>query len=166
MKFGKVTHPENIKFTLPSTHPGTKKVLSVGKNPGIGDIRVGCAKWNRRDLKNFYPRGTKEELEYYASQFNSIEFNATFYRMFPEEQFITWQQKTPGNFLFFPKIPRIISHNKRLKDCERQVDDFAASVLGLEIDLVWSFYKCRTIFRQKILTAWSHFLNIGPKKFL
>ena len=32
----------------------------------------------KTDLKGFYPKGTKDELKYYATQFNSIELNATF----------------------------------------------------------------------------------------
>jgi uncharacterized protein YecE (DUF72 family) len=40
---------------------------------------LSCAKWNKQDLKGFYPRGTKDELAYYSTQFNSIELNATFY---------------------------------------------------------------------------------------
>ena len=86
MKFGKVDHPEHIDFTIPSDHPDTPVVLSKTKTGAETKIYVGCAKWNRQDLKNFYPRGTKDELEYYSSQFNCIELNATFYRIFPAEQ--------------------------------------------------------------------------------
>ena len=75
MKFGKVDDPENIDFTLPKDHPGTKKVLTKHKKSSPPNLYVGCAKWNKQDLKNFYPRGTKDELAYYSSQFNSIELN-------------------------------------------------------------------------------------------
>ena len=92
MKFGKVDHPEQIDFTLPQDHPGTKSTLNKSKK-GPLKLYVGCAKWNRADLKGFYPRGTKDELEYYSSQFNSIEFNASFYRIFPPEQFKKWTQQ-------------------------------------------------------------------------
>ena len=102
MKFGSVDHPENIDFTLPKDHPDTQRVLNAAGNDGIPDIYVGCAKWNRADLKGFYPRGIKDELEYYSRQFNCIELNATFYRNFPAEQFQKWYEKTPGNFKFFP----------------------------------------------------------------
>ena len=87
MKFGSVDNPENIDFTLPPDHPNTKRVLSKYKNESNFNLFVGCAKWNRADLKGFYPRGTKDELEYYSTQFNSIELNATFYRIFPAETF-------------------------------------------------------------------------------
>ena len=87
MKFGKVEQPELIDFTIPKDHPETEVVLSKTERDSPLQLYVGCAKWNRQDLKNFYPRGTKDELIYYSSQFNSIEMNATFYRIFPGEQY-------------------------------------------------------------------------------
>jgi len=62
MKFGRVEHPEIIDLTLPQDHPGTKRVLSNFKATNHPEVYVGCAKWNRQDLKGFYPRGTKDEL--------------------------------------------------------------------------------------------------------
>ena len=59
MKFGKVEQPELIDFTIPEDHPDTEVVLSKIKGATPFKLYVGCAKWNRQDLKNFYPRGTK-----------------------------------------------------------------------------------------------------------
>jgi len=73
MKFGRVDNPEIIDFTLPKDHPDTHVLLATSDNSNPLQVFVGCAKWNRADLKGFYPRGTKDELTYYASQFNSIE---------------------------------------------------------------------------------------------
>ena len=72
MKFGKVDNPELIDFTLPNTRPKTFDVLSKYEKSDKPNFFIGCAKWNRADLKGFYPRGTKDELEYYSKQFNSI----------------------------------------------------------------------------------------------
>lgn len=116
MKFGKVEQPELIDFTLPSDHPNTAIVLAKQHVEEPVNVYVGCAKWNKKDLKNFYPRGTKEELTYYSSQFNSIELNATFYRMFPVETYQKWYNKTPENFKFFPKIVQNVSHLRRLNE--------------------------------------------------
>ena len=77
MKFGQVEDPSLIDFTIPQDHINTSLVLERNKE-GLKDIFVGCAKWNKTDLKGFYPKGTKDELTYYATQFNSIEMNATF----------------------------------------------------------------------------------------
>ena len=84
MKFGKVDNPENIDFTLPPDRMDMSQLLI--EESGDKEVYVGCAKWNRQDLKNFYPRGTKDELSYYSTQFNSIELNTFFYRIFPPEQ--------------------------------------------------------------------------------
>ena len=94
MKFGKVDNPESIDFTLPKDHPDTAGVLAKTKSEGIQSVYVGCAKWNRQDLKNFYPRGTKDELSYYSTQFNSIEMNSTFYNSPSKEQVQKWKEKT------------------------------------------------------------------------
>ena len=81
--------------------------LIVKKNKEF-DVFVGCAKWNKTDLKGFYPKGTKDELAYYAQQFNSIELNATFYSSPSKDQVKIWKDKTPENFKFFPKIPQSV----------------------------------------------------------
>ena len=74
MKFGAVPNPQDIDFSLPEDHQDTSSVL--GRNTeGFGKVYVGCAKWNKQDLKGFYPRGTKDELTYYGTQFNCIELN-------------------------------------------------------------------------------------------
>ena len=113
MKFGQVEDLSQVDFTLPQDHKNTKKILKRSK-PKKLEICIGCAKWNRNDLKGFYPRGTKDELKYYATQFNSVELNATFYRMPREEQLQIWKDKTPTNFRFFPKITNSVSHYRRL----------------------------------------------------
>ena len=51
MKFGKVDHPELIDFTIPNTHPDTEVLLGNLKSNDALHISVGCAKWNRQDLK-------------------------------------------------------------------------------------------------------------------
>ncbi|WP_037321721.1 DUF72 domain-containing protein [Salegentibacter sp. Hel_I_6] len=165
MNFGKVDHPENIDFTLPETHPDTIKVLNkTSSKDGFNDVRIGCAKWNRKDLKNFYPRGTKDELIYYSSQFNSIEFNGSFYRMYPEEQFEKWYGKAEENFKFFPKVPRIISHIKRLNGTEEQTDEFVKNLLQLKEKLGMVFLQMRDDFSPKSIIRLDDFLAHWPKE--
>ena len=103
MKFGSVDNPGELDLSLPQDHPDTYSVLESSNSSSL-DIYVGCAKWNKKDLKGFYPRGTKDELEYYATHFNSIELNATHYRIFGEDVVSGWREKTGDNFKFFPKV--------------------------------------------------------------
>src|SRR5699024_10746307 len=124
MKFGSVENPDLADLTLPDDHPGTADVLVRDRQTEAPRVFVGCAKWNRQELKNFYPRGAKDELTYYATQFNAIELNATFYRNFPPEQVSKWCSKVPESFRFFPKVNRRISHLKWLNDIEQPVEEF------------------------------------------
>jgi len=136
MKFGQVDNPAEIDFTIPKDHPDTRKVLAKSKAKDM-DIRVGCAKWNKTDLKNFYPKGTKDELGYYTTQFNCIELNATFYRPFPPKQYEKWNETTPADFRFFPKFGQSISHFRRLKDVDELVEDTVSrfSLLGRKLGM-------------------------------
>ena len=164
MQFGKVSNPAEIDFTLPADHPQTTEVLQQRNATGFKDVRVGCAKWNKKDLKNFYPKGVKDELEYYSSQFNSIELNASFYRMFPAEQFKKWEEKAAQGFKFFPKIPRFISHIRRLRNAESQTDEFVGNVLSLKEKLGSVFLQMPENFHAKNIDALEGFLKHWPQE--
>ncbi len=164
MKFGSVDHPELIDFTLPQDHPDTKRVLNLVKDDAIPDMYVGCAKWNRADLKGFYPRGTKDELTYYASQFNAIELNATFYRIFPAEQFAKWYDKTPEGFKFFPKLNQEISHWKRLNDTKAVVENYLYNAVNLKEKLGTIFLQMHSNFAPKDFNRVVTFIEEWPKE--
>ena len=166
MKFGKVEHPELVDFSIPSDHPSTAVVLSNAEKEKELDIYVGCAKWNRQDLKNFYPRGTKDELEYYSTQFNCIELNATFYRIFPPEQFAKWYDKTPTGFKFFPKLVQDISHRRRLNDqCYPIVDAYLEAASQLQEKLGTIFLQMHNNFGPKNWDRVVRFVEYWPKEF-
>ncbi|MGA1227293.1 MAG: DUF72 domain-containing protein [Tamlana sp.] len=164
MKFGSAQNPETIDFTLPDDHPDTKRVLNKVKDDNIPDIYVGCAKWNKADLKGFYPRGTKDELAYYATQFNSIELNATFYRIFPAEQFATWHKKTPEGFKFFPKLNQEISHWKRLQDIQEVVGNYLYNASNLKEKLGTVFLQMHNNFSPKDFDRVEAFVENWPKE--
>lgn len=165
MKFGKVADPGSVDFALPKDHPQTKKVLQKNSRKGLKAVRIGCAKWNRKDLKNFYPPGTKDELMYYASQFNSIELNAAFYRIFPATQFEKWHEKTKDfDFAFSPKIPRLITHIKRLNDTQVLVDDVVSNMLSLKEQLGMCFLQMPDNFSPKNIDRLNPFFEYWPNE--
>lgn len=163
MKFGKVDAPSIIDFTLPIDHHDTKTVLNNGVKSNSVQFHIGCAKWNKTDLKNFYPRGTKNELEYYSNEFNSIELNATFYRFFPEEQFTKWKDTTPDHFRFFPKITQTISQFKRLKETEELVDMYTHAIRHLDQKLGGVFLQMMHNFSPKDFDRVAKFAEYWPK---
>ncbi|MFT5884202.1 MAG: hypothetical protein ACI9IP_000657 [Arcticibacterium sp.] len=145
MKFGSVTDASFIDFTLPPDPLGTAGILKKGKHPLM--TYVGCAKWNRGDLKGFYPRGTKDELAYYATQFNSIELNATFYNNYSDEQIQKWCDKTPTDFRFFPKVSNYVSHIKRLNDVKGPMAEVIAGARSFGERLGMSFLQVHDNFK-------------------
>src|SRR5262245_42606043 len=150
MKFGQVDDPGEIDFTIPPDHPSTAKVLKAqaSKSDEL-EVYVGCAKWNKEDLKNFYPKGTKDELVYYSTQFNCIELNATFYRLFPPTTFEKWYATVPKNFRFFPKLEQSISHFRRLKDVQELVEHNVTNMSHLREKLVMPFLQLHDNFAPK-----------------
>ncbi|MDQ8144351.1 DUF72 domain-containing protein [Chryseobacterium sp. CFS15] len=163
MKFGQVEDPSKIDFTLPKDHSRTKEILKQNKK-GLENISIGCAKWNKTDLKGFYPKGTKDELTYYATQFNSIELNATFYGMPSSEQVLTWKEKTPANFKFFPKITNTVSHFRRLLNIDDVVTQFATAVLNFDEKLGTVFLQLHDNFKPKDYERLEQFVNKWPKE--
>ncbi|MCX2476039.1 DUF72 domain-containing protein [Pedobacter sp. MC2016-05] len=149
MQFGKVDDPSIIDFTLPADAPETAGILATNKPQQNFQAYVGCAKWNKADLKGFYPKGTKDELIYYATQFNSIELNATFYGMPSSEQVITWKEKTPADFKFFPKLTNTVSHFKRLINVKEPVEQFADAISNFEDKLGMAFLQLHDNFKPK-----------------
>jgi uncharacterized protein YecE (DUF72 family) len=149
MKFGQVENPKKIDFTIVSDHPGTAKVLKKNLKSKVFKAYVGCAKWNKKDLKNFYPSGVKDELAYYSTQFNCIELNATFYRLFPSATFDNWYKTVPEGFEFFPKLEQSISHFRRLKDVKEIVKRNVANMSHLHEKLGMPFLQMHNNFQPK-----------------
>ncbi len=163
MKFGSTDHPEKIDFALPPDHPDTAETLKKYKSDAPFEVYVGCAKWNKADLKGFYPRGTKDELTYYSRQFNSIELNATFYNSPDKNQVVQWKEKTPEDFKFFPKIPQSVSHYRRLNDVKNLTDEFADAVSMFEEKLGMVFLQMIDNFKPKFIDRVEGFAQDFPK---
>jgi len=163
MKFGQVENPTAVDFSLPADHPATNIILENNDQSKPLNVYVGCAKWNRTDLKGFYPRGTKDELSYYSTQFNSIELNATFYGMPSAQQVITWRDKTPDDFRFFPKITQSISHMRRLNNVEQLTEQYCDNICNFEHKLGMVFLQLHDNFGSKNYDRLVSFIESFPK---
>lgn len=163
MKFGKVEHPELVDFTLPADNPETKRVLNQHRSEASFEVYVGCAKWNRNDLKGFYPKGTKDELTYYSRQFNAIEMNATFYKMPDWKQVEKWKEKTPEGFKFFPKVTDLITHYRRLINVQEPVENFCDAISNFEDRLGMAFMQLHENFHPKDFERLKGVLEHFPK---
>lgn len=78
-------------------------------------IRVGTSGWSYPSGKGtwkdvFYPRGTRDELAYYAARFDTVEVNSTFYRIQSPQTALSWARRTPADFLFSVKLFQKFTH--------------------------------------------------------
>lgn len=97
------------------------------------DIRVGTSGWNYWHWKGlFYPEDLPRDhwLAHYQSKFDTLELNASFYRIPRASTFARWQQESPKGFLWTVKAHREITHFTRLAQRE-PLEKFFAAVEGL-----------------------------------
>jgi uncharacterized protein YecE (DUF72 family) len=82
----------------------------------------------------FYPPGLKKAgyLGFYAEHFNSVEVDATFYRIPSEKTIHNWFAETPEKFVFACKVPQSITHESCLVDCDDQFRAFVNVMARLE----------------------------------
>ncbi len=78
---------------------------------------------------------TATHLERYATYFDCVEINSTFSRTHRFETFVRWAAGVPSSFRFSAKLPRGITHDRRLCDCEDAIAYFCATVAGLGVKL-------------------------------
>ena len=97
-------------------------------------VRVGCSGWNYADWRGrVYPPGCppRRWLAHYATLFDTVEVNSTFYRLARPEAVARWLEATPEEFLFTVKASRFLTHMKRLTDMERGVERLYAGIAPL-----------------------------------
>jgi uncharacterized protein YecE (DUF72 family) len=113
MEFGRVEHPELVDHTLAPDPPATSHVLKTAERDGAFSMCFGTSQWHDDGYYgSLYPERVKkgEELHWYARQFNTIEFNPSFYAIPPVASVKKWASLVPDGFSFCCKVPRYISH--------------------------------------------------------
>ena len=93
----------------------------------MSEVRVGCSGWNYKHWREVvYPKGlaARRWLEHYATLFDTVEVNATFYRLPTRSAVAGWVEQTPPGFLFSVKASRYLTHVKRLGDLGQGLERF------------------------------------------
>ena len=87
---------------------------SAGPRP----VRLGCSGWNYASWKDEFYEGRPARLwlEHYATHFDTVEVNNTFYRLPRREAVANWERTAPAGFTFALKISRYLTHVKRLTE--------------------------------------------------
>jgi uncharacterized protein YecE (DUF72 family) len=137
MEFGRVPEEElnSIDFSLPAEPAGNKKILGGKKKKDV-KFYLGCAKWGRQEwVGKIYPPKTKEKnfLQHYVEHYNSIELNATHYKIYGENGIRKWAEKAKGkDFKFCPKMYQGITHRGSLKGKDFLTNEFFRGIVGFE----------------------------------
>jgi uncharacterized protein YecE (DUF72 family) len=143
-------------------------VTSEGKRGRIEKLHIGTMGWSYGFwVGGFYPEGIKpaEFLAEYAKHFDSVELDNTFYRIPSASTTKAWKEQTPPGFLFSAKFPRVITHVKMLRDCEREVDTFISRMTQLQNKLGPLLLQFPSTFGFKHFHALQEFLSTLPKSF-
>ena len=97
----------------------------------MGAVRIGCSGWVYDHWRDrVYPDGLPQRrwLEHYATLFDTVEVNATFYRLPRRDTVAAWVEGTPAGFVFAVKASRYLTHVKRLRDLGRGLERFYACI--------------------------------------
>jgi uncharacterized protein YecE (DUF72 family) len=94
-------------------------------------IRIGTAGWAiRREHAGRFGDGASH-LARYATRFKAVEINSSFYRPHRPATYERWAASVPEDFRFSAKLPKTITHTKRLKAVAKELDAFLAEVTAL-----------------------------------
>jgi len=95
------------------------------------NLYIGCSGFYNNDWKgSLYPEDVKSKdfLTLYSQAFNCVEINSTFYRKPTAKTLMKWADETPEDFRFFIKIPKTVSHEKRLEGCKTEITEFCIHI--------------------------------------
>jgi len=168
MEFGRVDANElnNVDFSLPKEPDFNKRILK-GKPVKNPKVYLGCAKWGRVEwVEKIYPPKTKEKdfLQHYVEHYNSIELNATHYKIYGETGIRKWAEKAKGkDFVFCPKMYKGVTHFGSLKGKEFITNEFFRGITGFEEHLGPIFIQVSDSFSPKRKEELFSYLSTLPK---
>jgi uncharacterized protein YecE (DUF72 family) len=94
-------------------------------------IRIGCAGWSVLSRHKALFGAGDSMLASYATRFDCVEINSSFYRSHQRKTYERWAASVPRDFRFSIKLPRLVTHDQRLLKPGKLLDEFAEEVGGL-----------------------------------
>jgi uncharacterized protein YecE (DUF72 family) len=151
-----------------------------------GKIRVGTSSFTAAGRQGtFYPPGLKgaDYLNHYATEFDTVEVDSTWYGIPTERSIQNWAAQTPDNFVFSAKVPQIVTHERCLQGCDEEMAEFLKVMerLGPKLGvLVFQFpyfsknllatpepfVKRLEVFLKKLPTGFRYALEVRNKTWL
>ena len=127
----------------------------------IGTSGYNYPEWRGTFYPDKFPTG--KMLGFYASHFNTVEVNYTFYRMPTPALLEGWAKGTPDNFRFTLKAPRRITHDSKLQRCEELVQVFCKTAAGLGSKLGVLLFQLPPTFKRDD-SVFESFVDLIPEE--
>jgi uncharacterized protein YecE (DUF72 family) len=140
----------------------------------MSEIRIGTSSFTAKGWDGpFYPRGLKPEdrLSFYATRFDTVEIDSTYYGPPAAGTVEGWYTKTPPDFLFAAKVPQVVTHQKVLVNCQEEFTHFLKTMEGLREKLgpllfqFGHFYPSEFKDGSQFLSCLGQFLEKLPEGF-
>jgi uncharacterized protein YecE (DUF72 family) len=127
-------------------------------------IHVGTSGYSYKEWKGkFYPEkiSPKDMLRFYSERLGAVEINNTFYHMPTESALLSWAQQVPDDFVFALKAPQVVTHLKRLKNVDEEIEYLFSTLSVLERKLGPVLFQFPKSFHAD-LPALKYFLALIP----
>ena len=163
MDFGRLTDDEDLndyKIGLPAIH-GLENPVNQTR------LHLGTPLWGSDFFKGtLYPKDTRKAdyLRAYAELFDCLELNTSYHSIQSDETIASWVEAVSqnSNFKFYPKVPKIISHEGRLDHHFEKLQMFIASVKGFGPHLGTCFLQLPPSFTPSRIHELAGFLEFWP----
>jgi uncharacterized protein YecE (DUF72 family) len=175
----KLKRPKAEPISTPTLFPMEKlektaeltSQLKIERPYSLPGILLGTSAFTANGWEgSFYPPGMKSQdfLSYYATQFATVEVDATFYGCPSPNTVNNWADRTPEDFLFCVKVPQVITHDKALVDCDSEFEEFVKTMdllgpkLGPMVFQFPSFDRWKFPKQESFLAVLAPFLKKLP----
>jgi uncharacterized protein YecE (DUF72 family) len=131
-----------------------------------GSLYLGTQGFSFKDwVGSFYPPGTTQKtfLEEYSRHFPTVEIDSTFYGVPRETTIESWKRRTPEEFLFAAKFPRLITHEKKLDRAQGDAEHFVRTMQGLGNKLAVLTMQFAYDFTPELFDRLDDFLSVLPE---
>ncbi len=135
------------------------------EQPTVGELRVGCAMWAHKEWAGRHFRADTKpgtELGPYATWCTAVEGNTTFYATPPATTIARWRDDTPDGFQFCFKLPRTITHERRLRNAAELTMEFCDRISPMAERLGPIQIQLPPSFSGSDLPALAAFLEKAP----
>lgn len=134
-------------------------------NRAMGDARIGCSGWVYKDWRGVvYPAAARQRdwFGYYASEFDTVEINNTFYRLPTPAAVEGWAAQAPPGFVYAVKLGAFGSHRMKLRDASSWLPNHLDRVRRLGASLGPTLVQLPPRWKRNVERL-DEFLEVAPK---